>query len=170
MDCHRADIHTLLQDITDNYGVPEPEQLPQPPIPYSRHIPTPYESQAVRPMLPVDDSTPICKPQPVYGAQSSNLPSTHSHTICNDSGLDAYGSCLDLEIIRRLADCSPDRALLAEPQPHSGWQTNSSTLPARRVSLPGHTAPSSPVNVFQRSKAQRLRRGRSRGVLRTFRC
>ena len=158
MDYNHADIETLLQDITDNYGDAEPEQLPQPLIPYSKHIPNPYESQVVRPMLPV------------YGAQPSNLASAHSHTIYNDSGLDAYGSCLDLEIIRRLADCSPDRALLAEPQPRSGWQTNSSTLPARRVSLPGHTAPSSPVNVFQRSKAQRLRRGRSCGVLRIFHC
>ena len=158
MDYNHADIETLLQDITDDHGNPEPEQLPQPRIPYSRHIPTPYESQAVRPMLPV------------YGAQSPNLSSAHSQTIYKDSGLDAYGSCLDLEIIKRLADCSPDRALLAEPQPHSGWQTNSSTLPARRVSLPGHTAPSSPVHDFQRSKAQRLRRGRSCEVLRTFHC
>ena len=158
MDYNQADIETLLQDITDIYGDPEPEQLSQPPIPYSRHILTPYESQFVRSTLPI------------YGAQSSNLSSAHSHTIYNDSGLDAYGSCLDLEILRRLADCSPDRALLAEPQPHSGWQTNSSTLPARRVSLPGHTAPSSPVNAFQRSRAQRLRRGRSCGVLRTFHC
>ena len=158
MEYNQADIETLLQGITDNYGDHEPEQLPQPLIPYSRHIPTPYEPQAIRPMLPD------------YGAQSSNLSSAHSHTIYNDSGLDLYGSCLDLEIIRRLADCSPDRALLAEPQPHSGWQTNSSTLPAGRVSLPGYTAPNSPVSVFQPSKAQRLRRGRSCGVLRTFHC
>ena len=158
MDYNQADIESLLQDITNKYGDPEPEQLPQPLIPYSRHIQNSYESQAVLPLLPA------------YGAQSSNLSSAHSHTIYNDSGLDAYGSCLDLEIIRRLADCSSDQALLAQPQAHSRWQTNSSTLPARRVSLPGHTAPRSPVNVFQRPKAQRLRRGRSCGVLRAFHC
>lgn len=158
MEGYQTDIQALLQDINGNYGNPEPEQLPQPPLPYSKPMSNSYKSQAERSLVP-SNTLPT-----LYEAQLSRPSDAYSYNTFNDNGLDAYGNCSNMEIKRRPAHCYPDRALLAEPQSHSQWRANGSmrTLPAGRLSLPGHTAPHSPVNAFQQPKAQNQRRGRSR--------
>lgn len=171
MEGYQIDIQALLQDIGGTYGDPAPTR---PPRPSSRSISSSYKSQAECSMMPTDALAPIDRQQPLYEAQATRPSDAYSYSTYNDTGLDTYGSCRNLEIERRPAYCSLDQALLAEPQPQSRWQwqanSSMSTLPAGRLSLLGHTAPHSPGNVFQQSEAPKQRRSLSRGVLPMVHC
>lgn len=105
MEGYQTDIQAILQDINGNYGDPEPEQQPQSPLPYSRLISNSYKSQADRSMVPRNALAPIYKQQPLYGAQASRPSSAYSHSTDDDTGLDAYGSCSDLAVKGRQANC-----------------------------------------------------------------
>lgn len=98
MEGYQTDIQAILQDINGNYGDPEPEQQPQSPLPCSRLISNSY-------MVPRNALAPIYKQQPLYGAQASRPSSAYSHSTDDDTGLDAYGSCSDLAVKGRQANC-----------------------------------------------------------------
>ena len=172
MEGYQIDIQALLQDIGGTYGDPETTQPQQLPRLSSRSISNSCKAQAERSIVPTNALNSINRQQPLYEAEATRPTDAYSYSIYNDAGLDTYGSCSKIEIERRLADCSLDQALLAEPQPQSRWQANNSmsALPAGRLSLLGHTAPHSPANVFQQSKAQKQRRGLSRRVLLMVYC
>lgn len=174
MEGYQTDIQALLQDISGNYEDPEPEQPPQPPLPYSRPISKSYNFKTDHSFVPRNALAPSYNQQPLYEAQASRPSDAYSYSPYNYTGLDAYGSCSNLVVNGRLApaNCCPDRAFLAEPQPRSQWRANSTmrTVPAEILSSPGHTAPHSPVNAFQQPKAQQQRRGWSRRVLPMFYC
>lgn len=174
MDDYQIDIQALLQDIDGNYGDTEATQPLQPPRPRSRSISSSYKSQAQRPMIPMNAFAPINRQQPVHDAQATKSSDAYSYSTYSDTSLDTPGSCSNLHIERRSADCCLDQVLLAEPRPQSRsqWQANGSmsTLPAGRLSLLGPTAPHSSVNIFQQPKVQNQRRGLSRGVLPIVHC
>ncbi len=172
MEGYQTDIQALLQDLSGSYGDHGPEQPPQPCLPYSRPISSPDQSQVESSMVSRNALASVDEQQPLYETQASRPSDAYTYSTHNDAGLDAYGSLSNLEIERRPADCCLDRALLTEPQLHTQWQANTSkrSLPAGRLSLPGHTAPHSPVNALQQSKTQKQRRCLCLRVLPMFHC
>lgn len=105
MEGYETDIPALLQDINGNYGNPESEQPPQPPLPYSRPISNSHKSQVDRSVVPRDALAPIYNHQPLYGAQASRPSDAYSYSTYDDTGLDAYGSSLDLTVKVIQANC-----------------------------------------------------------------
>ena len=170
MEGYPTDIQALLQDIRGNYGDLEPEQ-PSHPLLYSRPVSTSYTSQVEHSIVPRDALAPNYEQQRLYEAQASRPSDANFCRGYNDTRFDTSGSYLKLENARGRADCCLDR-VLEEPQPHPQCQAESSmkSLTAGRLSLPGHTAPHSPVNAFQESKARNKGRGRYYGVLPIFHC
>ena len=172
MEGIQTDIQALLQEISGNYGDPEPEQAPLLSLPYSRPISNLYKSRAERSMVSKNALTPIHEQQSHYESQASRSQDAYSYSTLNDPNLDAYGSYVDLDVENKPADCYLDQALLAEPQPHLHCQANNSmsTLPVGRLSLPGHTAPHTSVNAAPQLKAQQRRGGESLRVPNMFHC
>lgn len=168
MEGYQIDIQALLQDIGGTYGDPAPMQPPRPSL---RSISSSYKSQAEYSMMPTNALAPSGRQQALYEAQATRPSDAYSY---NDTGLDTYGSCTNLEIETRPANCSLDQALLAELQPQSRWQwqanSSMSTLPAGRLSSLGHIAPHSPVKIVQQSEAPKQQRSLSRGVLEMVHC
>ena len=100
MEGYQTDIQALLQDISGNYGDPEPTQPPPPARPYSRSIPRSYKSQAERSIMPRNALAPIDKQQPLHEAQAARPSDAYSYSTYNDTGLDTNGSCSNLETER----------------------------------------------------------------------
>lgn len=93
MECYQTDIQALLQDISGNGEGKEPEQPPQPFLPY----PVP-----ISPRIGLD---PVDEQRPLHEAQASRPSGVYSYGTRSDTSLDAYGSHSHLRIEGRPADC-----------------------------------------------------------------
>ena len=160
MEGYQTDIQALLRDINGNH---QHDKSPQPPRPPTRPISCSFNSQAEHYLAPNNSLAPISEQQLLYDVQASRLLDTNTYSTLNNNDLDPYGSSSKLKIEKGPSDCCLDRALLNDPQHYSNRSMR--TLPTERLSLPGHTAPYSPIDTFQLLKAQRQRRGPSGGVL-----
>ena len=158
MDGFQAGIHALLQDIKSNYG---DSQHVQNSLPFSRPPSSHCQSQRSISGITRQIPAPIYDQQQLSAVVPSMLPGTYPNDADNDTSLDNFGESPQCRDCRRSADLSLDRDLLAEPTNRLSWQSSNvmSGLSPRRLTLPGHTAPYSPPEPFERRKTQLRRPG-----------